>query len=56
MTAADEHVFAARTRAEDSGPSTTNPRHIVDNLGAGRGELPDADIRRRIERIFDELS
>lgn len=37
-------------------PGTTNPRHIVDNIGAGRGELPDADIRRRIERIFDELS
>jgi aryl-alcohol dehydrogenase-like predicted oxidoreductase len=36
-------------------PGTTNPQHMVDNLGAGRGELPDADIRRRIERIFDEL-
>ena len=37
-------------------PGTTTPRHMADNLGAGRGELPDADIRRRIERIFDELS
>ncbi len=36
-------------------PGVTNPRHIVDNLGAGRGPLPDADIRRRIERIFDEF-
>jgi aryl-alcohol dehydrogenase-like predicted oxidoreductase len=36
-------------------PGTTSPQHMMDNLGAGRGELPDADIRRRIERIFDEL-
>lgn len=36
-------------------PGTVNPRHIVDNLGAGRGELPDADMRRRIEQIFDDL-
>jgi len=36
-------------------PGTINPRHMADNLGAGRGELPDADIRRRIERIFDDL-
>jgi hypothetical protein len=25
-------------------------------MGAGRGELPDADLRRRIEQIFDELA
>lgn len=37
-------------------PGVTNPRHIVDNLAAGRGELPDADILTRIEAIFDELS
>ena len=37
-------------------PGTTNPRHVLDNLGAARGELPDADLRRRIERFFDELS
>lgn len=36
-------------------PGTTNPRHIVDNVSAGRGELPDEDLRRRIEAIFDEL-
>jgi hypothetical protein len=28
---------------------------MVDNMGAGRGDLPDADLRRRIEQIFDEL-
>jgi aryl-alcohol dehydrogenase-like predicted oxidoreductase len=37
-------------------PGTTNPLHMIDNLGAGRGELPDADLRRRIEQIFDDLS
>jgi aryl-alcohol dehydrogenase-like predicted oxidoreductase len=36
-------------------PGTTNARHIVDNLGAGRGELPDANMLRRIEQIFDAL-
>jgi diketogulonate reductase-like aldo/keto reductase len=28
---------------------TRNPRHLLDNLGAGRGRLPDAGERRRIE-------
>lgn len=36
-------------------PGTDNPAHMVDNLGAARGELPDADMLRRIERVFDEL-
>ncbi|HSM05631.1 MAG TPA: aldo/keto reductase [Longimicrobiales bacterium] len=36
-------------------PGTDDPEHMVDNLGAGRGELPDADLRRRIEGVFDEL-
>lgn len=36
-------------------PGTDDPEHMVDNLGAARGELPDADLRRRIERIFDDL-
>ena len=29
-------------------PGTRNPRHVRDNLGAGRGRLPDAAQRRRI--------
>jgi aryl-alcohol dehydrogenase-like predicted oxidoreductase len=29
-------------------PGTRNPRHVRDNLGAGRGLLPDAAQRRRI--------
>ena len=36
-------------------PGTDEPEHIVDNMGAGRGEFPDADLRRRIEQIFGEL-
>ena len=36
-------------------PGTDNPEHMVDNLGAARGDLPDADLLRRIERVFDEL-
>jgi aryl-alcohol dehydrogenase-like predicted oxidoreductase len=36
-------------------PGTDDPEHMVDNLGAGRGELPDAELRRRIEEVFDEL-
>lgn len=37
-------------------PGTTNPTHIVDNMAAGFGELPDADLCRRIERILDETA
>ncbi|MBL8772923.1 MAG: aldo/keto reductase, partial [Phenylobacterium sp.] len=29
-------------------PGTRNPRHVLDNLGAARGPLPDAAQRRRI--------
>jgi aryl-alcohol dehydrogenase-like predicted oxidoreductase len=36
-------------------PGTDDPEHMVDNMGAGRGELPDADLRSRIEQIFDDL-
>jgi aryl-alcohol dehydrogenase-like predicted oxidoreductase len=34
-------------------PGSDKPEHMVDNLGAAQGELPDADLRRRIEQIFD---
>ena len=37
-------------------PGTDDPEHMIDNMGAGRGELPDADLRRRIEQVFDELA
>ena len=36
-------------------PGTDDPEHMIDNLGAGRGDLPDADLRRRIEQVFDEF-
>jgi aryl-alcohol dehydrogenase-like predicted oxidoreductase len=36
-------------------PGTTQVRHLVDNQGAGRGRLPDAAMRRKIERYWDAL-
>ena len=36
-------------------PGTIEARHIVDNQGAGRGRLPDAAMRREIERYWDAL-
>ena len=36
-------------------PGTDDPAHMVDNMGAARGELPDANLLQRIEQIFDEL-
>ncbi|MDX1376927.1 MAG: aldo/keto reductase [Burkholderiales bacterium] len=36
-------------------PGTGNPKHIVDNLAAGRGALPDEAMRRRMAQHFDSL-
>lgn len=36
-------------------PGTTRLRHVRDNQRAGRGRLPDADLRREIERYWDAL-
>ena len=36
-------------------PGTTKVQHLVDNMGAARGRLPDADMRREIERYWDAL-
>lgn len=36
-------------------PGMTQTRHLVDNQGAGRGRLPDAAMRRRIEQFWDGL-
>lgn len=36
-------------------PGTTKPHHAVDNLGAARGRIPDAALRREMERFIDPL-
>lgn len=36
-------------------PGTTKVEHLEDNLAAARGRLPDADMRRNIEKYFDAL-
>ena len=36
-------------------PGMTKSRHVVDNMGAARGRMPDADTRRRMEAFFDAL-
>ena len=37
-------------------PATSDPEHLVDNMGAGVGRLPDERTRRRMEDLFDELT
>jgi aryl-alcohol dehydrogenase-like predicted oxidoreductase len=37
-------------------PGTRNPEHMADNLGAGRGRLPDAGQRQQIGRFIDGLA
>lgn len=36
-------------------PGTTKPANLEDNLGAGRGTLPDAAMRQRIEAFWEAL-
>jgi len=36
-------------------PGTGNPRHLRDNLAAGRGPLPDAAMARRMASFWDAL-
>jgi aryl-alcohol dehydrogenase-like predicted oxidoreductase len=36
-------------------PGTSDPEHMADNLGAGRGRLPDAVERRRMVAFFEAL-
>ena len=36
-------------------PGTSNPEHMADNLGAGRGRLPDAAQRQRMVAFFETL-
>ena len=36
-------------------PATSKAKHMVDNMGAGRGRLPDADLRLRMAEDFGRL-
>ena len=36
-------------------PGTDKPEHMADNLGAGRGRLPDAAQRQHIAQFIDTL-
>ncbi len=36
-------------------PATSRPRHMVDNMGAARGRLPDEDMRQRMIRHIESL-
>lgn len=36
-------------------PGTRREAHVLDNLGAARGRLPDAALRRRQEQLFDSF-
>ena len=37
-------------------PGTDKPRHMADNLGAGRGRLPNAAQRQQMVRFIEELA
>ncbi len=36
-------------------PATTKPQHMIDNLGAGLGKLPDSSMRKRMTDYFTSL-
>ena len=36
-------------------PATSKPKHMVDNMGAGYGRLPDGKMRQRMIRHFESL-
>jgi aryl-alcohol dehydrogenase-like predicted oxidoreductase len=36
-------------------PGTERPEHMLDNLGAGRGRLPDATMRKRMVSFIEQL-
>ena len=33
-------------------PATSDPEHLVENMGGGRGALPDAETRKRMEELL----
>lgn len=36
-------------------PATSDPDHLIDNVGAAFGRLPDQQMRKRMEEYFDSL-
>lgn len=36
-------------------PATSKPKHMLDNIGAAYGKLPDAAARRKMEAVVDAL-
>ncbi len=36
-------------------PATSKPQHMIDNLGAGMGDLPDASLRKRMAEFVSSL-
>jgi len=36
-------------------PATSKPHHMIDNLGAGIGALPDAATRKRMSDYFESI-
>jgi len=36
-------------------PATSNPKHMLDNIGAAYGELPDDTTLRKMEKVVDAL-
>jgi len=36
-------------------PATSKPHHMLDNLGAGVGELPDTALQKRMAEYVDAL-
>ena len=36
-------------------PATSKPKHLVDNMGAGYGKLPDEATRKRMRALIDAL-
>lgn len=45
----------ANPRVTAATPATSNPRHMVDNMGAAMGRLPDAEMRQRMVQHIESL-
>ena len=46
---------AAHTAITCVTPATSKPHHMLDNIGAGFGDMPDAPTRKRMEDFVDAL-